>query len=320
MSANPPFDMVQIQNDYEEHKTGLNKFQVAIGNRIESCLSSEKLELAVPLETRIKTLPSVIQKIQSGRGRSLLDLPDLVGFRLIVGFQSELETVASLIEKTFTATKRDDKASKLGNNQFGYQSYHYDVQLSGMWKIDPLDSGTTTYRAEIQVRTLAQHIWAFASHKLQYKRATDPPSSMLRSINRVSAILELVDLEFQRVLEEKDKYLLQVININELLNVISLEKMLKKSFPNDDSVLSSEDYSDLLADLTYFNIDTAKKLEDLIEKHHSLATQIPDFLSNSNVQWWGSQSGPNKVGIVRLMLSTEFGEAYKNYQDKLDID
>jgi ppGpp synthetase/RelA/SpoT-type nucleotidyltranferase len=59
---------------------------------------------------------------------------------------------------------------------------------------------------ELQLRTLAQHIWAVASHKLQYKREASVPVPIRRSINRVSALLEMVDLEFDRVLLEREQY------------------------------------------------------------------------------------------------------------------
>lgn len=55
-------------------------------------------------------------------------------------------------------------------------------------------------KAEVQVRTVTQHVWAAASHVLQYKQEASVPLPVRRSIYRVSALLETVDLEFERVL------------------------------------------------------------------------------------------------------------------------
>ena len=62
-------------------------------------------------------------------------------------------------------------------------------------------------RAELQIRTLAQQLWAAASHKLQYKRESSVPYPIRRSIHRVAALLETVDLELERVLSERDPHL-----------------------------------------------------------------------------------------------------------------
>jgi putative GTP pyrophosphokinase len=65
--------------------------------------------------------------------------------------------------------ERQDAQLRLAEDQFGYASIHFAVELPASWLRVPSRAGLGGLRAEIQVRTTAQHIWAAASHKLQYK-------------------------------------------------------------------------------------------------------------------------------------------------------
>ncbi|WP_420266646.1 hypothetical protein [Candidatus Magnetominusculus dajiuhuensis] len=67
---------------------------------------------------------------------------------------------------------------------------------------------------EIQVRTLAQHLWAAASHYLNYKERKDVASPFLRPMGRISALLDMVDDEYDRLLNLMDK-LIQSMEIKE---------------------------------------------------------------------------------------------------------
>jgi putative GTP pyrophosphokinase len=124
-------------------------------------------------------------------------------------------------------------------------------------------------KAEIQVRTTAQHIWAVASHTLQYKHEESVPLSVRRAIHRVSALLETVDLEFERVLEQREAYRSQSITSrqDEALNTDLLEEMLGQLLPPDNKKKSGEKYGELLDDLMAFGIDTQNSLINLLNEH-----------------------------------------------------
>ena len=88
-----------------------------------------------------------------------------------------------------------------------YQSLHYIIRIPKHWLKVSTFADLGELKAEIQLRTLAQHIWAATSHKLQYKHEDSVPPPIRRSIYRVSALLETVDLEFERVLAERGTYI-----------------------------------------------------------------------------------------------------------------
>ena len=52
---------------------------------------------------------------------------------------------------------------------------------------------------EIQVRTLNQHAWSNASHKLSYKHDGDLPHELQRKLYRLLALYELADQEIENI-------------------------------------------------------------------------------------------------------------------------
>src|SRR5690606_25945786 len=102
----------------------------------------------------------------------------------------------------------------------------------------------------------AQHTWAVASPKLQYKHEEGVPPPIRRTIHRVSALLETVDLEFERVLEERGSYIAAAadnVDLGELLNVDLLKATLSEILPEKNRV-DNEPYADLLVDLLKFKV------------------------------------------------------------------
>ena len=91
---------------------------------------------------------------------------------------------------------------------------------------------------------------AVASHYLQYKREKSVPLEVRRSINRVSALLETVDLEFERVLNERDVYVTGITSVSpeERLNVNVLKAMLDENLPLANRT-NDEAYDELVAEL-----------------------------------------------------------------------
>lgn len=178
------------------------RFASTLQEQLEMMLATGNLTLGVPIEVRVKEWESIADKIARNRLKltSLRELTDLVGLWLILLFKRDLPAVQDLISESFSVVSHEDTSARLSETQFGYQSVHYVIKLPGDWLRVPTLADFTGLRAEIQVRTLAQHIRAAASHKLQYKSESNVPAPIRRSIYRVSAILETVDLEFERVL------------------------------------------------------------------------------------------------------------------------
>lgn len=315
-------DIGAIREDYITLEPRAKRLLASLQNEIGELLELNGLALGVPLEGRVKAWGSIQEKLnrKALKISSPTDLDDVVGLRIILLFQSDLNTVIDLLQQTFTILSLEDTSGRLGEAQFGYQSQHLVVKFPPTWAGLPSFNGLADLKAEIQVRTLSQHIWAAASHKLQYKQENSVPPPLRRTINRISALLEIVDLELNRVLEEKKSYAdrdATTTDSNEPLNVDLLDGTLSSFFPAKNKSLD-EEYDEALFELTALGVDTVEKLHALLNKHQekiiSEETQALVAIQNGSKEY---SINPKRlennvfyshVGLLRTALIEEFGE------------
>ena len=306
-----------IQDLREEYPTLIQtaeRLRKGIDEQLRHIVSVHSLALAVPIESRIKSWSSIEEKYKRKNLHpgSLADLPDLIGLRMVFLFSRHLREATKSIRDSLSVIAQEDASTRLDESQFGYQSIHYIVRIPNAWTTVPTFVGCEKLKAEIQIRTIAQHTWAVASHHLQYKREGSVPSAVRRSINRVSALLETVDLEFERVLNERDEYVTHIAEIspNERLNVDVLTAVLNEILPEANRE-SDELYDELVADLESADIVDVKSLKDLADTHLESTLRLDGEIVS------GEHSGYNfdedldrisrgvfftHVGLVRTML------------------
>lgn len=317
------FSIEQLESEYRIAAPVAKSFCTEITRQISKLLEDQNISLGVPLQSRVKDWNSIVDKL--GRINlninGIKELNDLIGFRLILLFRRDLERVCEMLEQTFMVIDRYDTQERLSEDQFGYSSIHFIVRPPESWLALPTFASFEGLRAELQVRTLAQHIWAAASHILQYKKESSVPPSVKRSIFRVSALLETVDLEFERVLEERETYRQEEIATSEPtepLNVDLLEKILDDLLPGDNKI-AREPYGRILENLLAKNIDTKDKLIRLIEKHlestleqdrKAAAELLKKFPNAPEFMLEKARKGIvfAHIGIINTMLRDEFGE------------
>ena len=323
-----PASIEQLQSEYYVIAPLAERFNGSLRDELEELLKANKISLGVPIEFRVKKLESIVEKIERKMLslESVTDLPDLIGLRLILLFSRDVVKTCDLISKTFNVLEKEDTQERLGESQFGYQSYHYLIQLPKNWLSVPSLASVGQFKAEIQIRTVAQHIWAAAAHVLQYKQESNVPVPVRRSIHRVSAILETVDLEFERVLDARESYISSIKpdQEQELLNVDLLANTLDSLLPSVNK-LEPEPYSDLLPELLHFGIDSTEKLKAFIQAHLKQALKVDAALAEK----FSSRSesfSPDRalrvkkgvyfahVGLTRRMLREAFGGKYELYR------
>ncbi|MDG1768641.1 MAG: hypothetical protein P8H36_04395 [Yoonia sp.] len=275
------------------------------------------------MEIRVKKWTSIENKLERKNLEieSILLLQDLVGVRAILLFLTDLDKIDELIRSTFEVTSSENTADRLGEAQFGYQSLHYTIKVPLIWLEIPTMADFGDIQAEVQVRTLAQHIWAAASHKLQYKNEASVPPPIRRAINRASALLETIDLEFERILEKRREYrdieILKGIDAAEL-NVDILESMLRDRFPEANRSDGEENYSELLENLTALSVHTAADFDTILKGKYA-ATMEEERTQLSIVDpetgYIGSSEERRRagvyfthVGLARVALAHHFGD------------
>ena len=315
-------DLLRI--DYENQSPKANRFLKSLIEQLQELLDKNNITLGTGLENRIKTLSSIEEKLKRKENtiKSVVELGDFVGIRVIVLFKSDIEKVCSLVRANFDIIDEENVSERLSDDQFGYQSTHYTIKLPSPWLLLPTLSDLKGLKAEIQIRTLSQHIWAVASHKLQYKQENNVPLPLRRSINRVSALLETVDLEFDRVLVERQEYKdreLQDINDDSGFNVDVLEKLCDELLPAENKYHGHENYSELLNELLLNNVSNASEFKLLVKSN--LDAQLVndrdsvahgDFDEPDEVERAKSGVYFTHVGLVRGCIQDSLQDKYRH--------
>jgi ppGpp synthetase/RelA/SpoT-type nucleotidyltranferase len=153
------------------------------------------------IDYRAKTLESLIKKLIRKPEHTYESLSDKAGVRIIVRYKHEIEPVLRIAAEVLERAEPENKADLLHANTFGYLSVHAEVKL----RADDVllaDFPKEKFRAEMQVRTLAQHLWAEMAHNTVYKS-----ESMMRPLNMqiqrriymLAGMVELADDEFNRI-------------------------------------------------------------------------------------------------------------------------
>lgn len=316
-----------LEDDYQTNISRFQRLRAAVVAQVSDLLDSKNISLGVPIESRVKEWTSIEEKLQRKGLKigGLSELQDLIGVRLILLFKRDLDLTLDLLKATFDVVSIEDTRDRLGDSMFGYQSQHLIVKLPKEWLRVPSFSALGDLHIEFQVRTLAQHIWAAVSHKLQYKNEQGVPPPIRRTINRASALLETVDLEFDRVLAERESYVISAAtedNENAALNVDSLAALLDAELPKENKS-DNEPYAELLSDLSSLGVATVGQLRTLINSNRDAIEKKESASVKHHVE--RANKGKKKpseriqagvfykhVGLARCALREEFGDSAVN--------
>ena len=311
-----------LHPEYMEKEQLYTKLCDQITIQINELLLSNKLDLLFPIECRVKSWDSIAEKcLKSGNKlQCLSDISDIAGIRIILLYKRDLIKTCSIIESNFNILRKEDVLNRLGDNQFGYGSIHYELKLPKKWLETPTLRKLEDLTAEVQVRTASQHIWAASSHILQYKKEKDVPSQLQRTINRVAALLETVDLEFERVLSERDEYI-EHITTNNDLNIETLINVMDELLPVENKG-ENESYDLILGELKQFGVEDIKQLREIIKKNLKDAIERDKELVRENIKAPESPKDKSRLlkgvfflhtGLMRIIFLKQFGKKYDKY-------
>lgn len=183
-------DLEALRDRWSEDRPKYDNVLTLVKERLREGLSARGI--GADVTGRLKETGSLLKKMVRGGSDNeyYKSMPDKAGARVVVRFRDDIDTVRNIIDETFEHSEFDDKAALLGESEVGYQSVHVNVSM-------PADGEELP--CEIQIRTLAQHVWAEVSHSIVYKKGDGFPSELLRRLNIGSALLEVLDREFAEV-------------------------------------------------------------------------------------------------------------------------
>jgi len=215
----------QMMQQYRDMMPELERVSQTAYDRLRHALRKQGIYITA-FERRIKTEKSLAGKLElkGAKYKSIEDVTDLVGLRVITFYTDDVDKVAAIAKRTFEIDWKEsvDKRKLHQLDSFGYNSLHYVCRLE--------EGGI---RFELQMRTALQHVWSTIEHDTGYKGEVKIPKEYRRQFSRLAGMLELVDDEFSRLRTVLAEYRRQV-------------QALVKTGQLDDVPLSSDSFRSYL--------------------------------------------------------------------------
>ena len=187
-----------IMEEYREQRPMFLEAEKKITTQLRESLAEAGIVVA-SVESRVKAEKSLAGKleIKGAKYKSLADITDILGLRVITFYLDDVDVVASVVERLFDVDWENtvDKRRLHALDSFGYQSLHYICRVPDM-----------PFRFEIQMRTLLQHAWSNMNHDTGYKSGVEIPREYIRNMSRLAGMLELADEQFSRIRSELTDY------------------------------------------------------------------------------------------------------------------
>ena len=189
----------KTQNLYDTQMKDWKNCLVSIVRKLSRQLDREDLKYSV--KHRVKhgeSLHEAQRQLRSNAKRKREKVKDLLGLRVVVPFQEDVEKVREVIESHFEVLEIERKAENLSFREFAYDSVHVIIGISNS-KLLEFPPGCLK-ACEVQVRTILQDAWAEVEHELIYKSNVDfPDESVRKKLAALNASLTLSDTIFQEI-------------------------------------------------------------------------------------------------------------------------
>ena len=180
-----------LMRQYSKLRPTLQQIAEEASTLLREALSEQGIYVTA-MEHRVKTEKSLAGKLElkGAKYKSIEDITDLVGLRVITFYTEEVDKVAAIAKRIFDIDWQEsvDKRKQHELNSFGYNSLHYICRLK-----------TGGQRFELQMRTALQHIWSTIEHDIGYKGDVKIPDVYRRQFSRLAGMAELMDDEFGRL-------------------------------------------------------------------------------------------------------------------------
>lgn len=269
----------------------------AFGQLVAERLRSSLMPLGIwfDVQSRAKTIDGLVKKLLTKRRYTFASLPDKVGARVTVRYRTDVDKVVKEVSGLFDSNEPDDKTKVLGIDRVGYISVHLDNVRLRQNDGDAERFPPSIYWLELQVRTIAQHLWSEMSHDTVYKNEEmlsqlDP--DVQRRVKLMAGQLEIADREFDRLNMELSAQptvrLLQVLE-QHYYSVASQPPNLELSVEVLDALMPlvpQDDIGDFARGLNEFLTAKRSVIESVFDKARELGiedSETPAFLFQPEV-------------------------------------
>lgn len=292
----------KILADFDSQYTVFNKFKEKC-RQLLTDLFDENSVLIHQITGRTKDRTSLSRKIdkKDEKYNALSEITDIVGLRVITYLESDVDKIANVIEKEFKVDRANSTDKRrLKADQFGYRSLHFVLELNDERVKNTEYKSFKGLKVEVQIRSILQHAWAEIEHDLGYKGEGSIPEEFKRGFNRLAALLETADVEFDRLKSGLDQY---KINVNAIIatepETLDINQTTLMSLASNNEILLNAtriishnvkaavdpvnaDFATIARRLkTILHLGSIKVLQDEIEKHEHTFLHFANLLSKN---------------------------------------
>ncbi len=300
----------KFQNKYSESFPELKKYAEIVGKDIQNILDTKGLH---PKEVKVrpKEESSVQEKMTRDKKytRDSRQLTDLVGVRVILNYQDEVDIARDILAHRFEVDEQEsiDKRMILGSKEFGYRSVHLIVRDSSRTPkcLDTLNGG----RIEIQIRSVLENAWCDIEHEIVYKSGVKYPKELIRNFAAAAAMIELIDREFVSLRNKRDELVEKYVETYKLekdkdveFDTARLWAYLEHVFPDgyafrhairEAQPVKQSIVLRCIKALKAAKITTPRSLGKIL-KRKSFKNKIADFAANNSLE-------PSKVSHLAII-------------------
>lgn len=229
-----------LLDSFTENLETFNVLKEFLVNYLKQIICVDNKIFVAGIEARVKAYDSLEGKLnlKGYKYRTIEDITDLVGARVITFYSDHVDFIASLIERSFEIDYDNsvDKRKLYEVDRFGYMSLHYICKVPKSLYYNEKYPKLNDIKFEIQMRTSLQHVWATIFHDTGYKSDVEVPKEYIRRLARLEGMLEIADDEFLVIRNEIDEYRKKIrslvskgefkdisLNIDSYKNYIALE-------------------------------------------------------------------------------------------------
>lgn len=262
------------------------------------------------VQFRVKAPASAAEKLTRRDHKGLLKYPgglerldDLIGVRVILFVESDIDAVAIALSNQFTCLDDEDKTAMMRKNGgIGYAGRHLTLEV-------PANNPPTNcreyagYRFEVQIRTVLQHAWAEFEHDIRFKGSSGDNAEISRAFTMASTLIELADQQFVNIADTlkrlQSEGAIVPVPETQTLDAGSLQSVLNRAFPQYRSSKENQ-YDWMVRVLAANGIDTVSAAEEWFKSMD--ARKVAKLMAY--------RFNPGQVRIADDLLLQSFGESY----------
>ena len=200
----------ELLDEFKENESTFHAMKDFVYDYLKKIICVDHGIFIAGIEARVKQYESLEGKLnlKGHKYKSISDITDLFGARIITFYIDQVDFIAALIEKSFDIDYENsiDKRKLYDVDRFGYMSLHYICQIPKTLYSDAKFPKLNEFKFEIQMRTSLQHVWATIFHDTGYKSDVEVPKEYIRKLARLEGMLEIADDEFLMIRNEIDSY------------------------------------------------------------------------------------------------------------------